>query len=45
MCGQTVQGDSDDEVLDKAEEHVAANHPEMSDQFTRDKLQTMIENV
>jgi predicted small metal-binding protein len=45
MCGQSVQGDSDDEVLDKAEAHVAESHADMVGEFTRDRLRTMIEQV
>jgi len=44
-CGQTVQGDSDDEVLDKAEEHVRSNHADEADQPSRAELRSIIEEV
>lgn len=44
-CGRSVQGDAEDEVLDKAEEHVREDHPEMAHEFTRERLRSMIEDV
>ena len=44
-CGQTVQGDTEDEVLGKAEEHVREDHPDLVDDFPRQRLQSMIEEV
>lgn len=45
MCGASVQGESEDEVLDKAEQHVRANHADQADQFPREKLATMIQEA
>jgi predicted small metal-binding protein len=41
-CGETVRGDTDEEVLAKAEEHVSAAHADMADQFPRETLAAMI---
>jgi hypothetical protein len=42
VCGASVQGETEDEVLDKAEQHVQAEHPDQADQFPREKLATMV---
>ena len=34
-CGETVRGETEDEVLDNAEEHVRTDHAEMADQVPR----------
>lgn len=41
-CGATVQGETEDEVLDKAEQHVRTEHADQADQFPREKLATMV---
>ena len=28
-CGQTIRGESDDELVSKAQDHVNQNHPEL----------------
>jgi predicted small metal-binding protein len=45
ICGQSVQGDTEEEVLDKAEDHVRSDHPDLVDEFPRTTLATMIEDV
>jgi predicted small metal-binding protein len=40
-CGHTVRGETDEELLDNAEEHVRTAHPEMVGQMTREQLLAM----
>jgi predicted small metal-binding protein len=42
-CGQVVRGDTDDELVKNAEEHINANHPEMAGKLSRDDLLGMAE--
>jgi len=44
-CGETIRGESEDEVLDNAEQHVREQHAEMADQFPREKLAGMVEDA
>jgi predicted small metal-binding protein len=41
-CGETIRGETEDEVLDNAEEHVRMEHAEMADQFPRETLAGMV---
>jgi predicted small metal-binding protein len=41
-CGETVRGETEEEVLDNAEQHVRDVHPDMADQFTRETLAGMV---
>ena len=43
-CGETIRGESEDEVLDNAEAHVQERHADMADQFPREALAGMIED-
>jgi predicted small metal-binding protein len=43
-CGETVRGETEDEVLDNAEEHVRTAHADMADQFSRETLATMVQD-
>jgi predicted small metal-binding protein len=43
-CGATIRGESEDEVLDNAEEHVREAHAEMADDFPRETLAGMVED-
>jgi predicted small metal-binding protein len=43
-CGATIRGETEDEVLDNAEEHVRTAHPDMVDQFPRKTLAGMVED-
>jgi predicted small metal-binding protein len=43
-CGATIRGESEDEVLDNAEEHVREAHAEMADEFPRETLAGMVED-
>jgi predicted small metal-binding protein len=41
-CGETIHGETEDEVLDKAERHVQHVHADMADQFPRETLARMV---
>ncbi|MGB2874686.1 MAG: DUF1059 domain-containing protein [Gaiellaceae bacterium] len=43
-CGATIRGESEDEVLDNAEEHVRTMHADTADQFPRETLAGMVED-
>jgi predicted small metal-binding protein len=42
-CGQVIRGESDDELLTKAEQHVNENHPELVGKVSREDLLNMAE--
>ena len=42
-CGQTIRGDSDDELVQKAERHVNENHPDLVGKLSREDLLGMAE--
>jgi predicted small metal-binding protein len=37
-CGTTLRGEDDDELVTNVEAHVRAEHPEMTDSMTREKI-------
>ncbi len=37
-CGMTVRGENDEELLDRAMEHVREQHPDMLGNVTREQL-------
>jgi predicted small metal-binding protein len=37
-CGVDVEGFSDDELVTKVQAHVASAHPELVEEFTREKI-------
>jgi predicted small metal-binding protein len=43
-CGTSIRGETEDEVLDNAEEHVRSEHAEMADQFPRETLAGMVQD-
>ena len=43
-CGETIRGESEDEVLDNAEAHVREVHADMADQFPRETLAGMVKD-
>ncbi|HYN36255.1 MAG TPA: DUF1059 domain-containing protein [Actinomycetota bacterium] len=45
VCGASVQGETEDQVLDKAEEHVKTEHADQADQFPREKLATLVRDA
>jgi predicted small metal-binding protein len=38
QCGETVRGDSDDELVANAEEHMRERHPEMVGTMSREQI-------
>lgn len=42
-CGQVIRGESDDELVAKATEHVDQNHPELVGKLSRSDLLGMAE--
>jgi hypothetical protein len=44
-CGQVIRGETDDDVVEGAREHMRTDHPEMFEQVTRDDLLGWIEEV
>jgi predicted small metal-binding protein len=44
-CGKIIRGDSDDEVVARAEEHIASDHPDLIGKVTRTDLVGWIEEV
>ena len=44
-CGYTVRGESDEDLLSGAREHIRESHPEMADQVTDDQLLGMAEEA
>jgi predicted small metal-binding protein len=43
-CGETIRGESEDEVVASAEDHVRDVHPDMVDEFPREALVGMVED-
>lgn len=44
QCGRTIRGETDDEVIRQAEEHIRESHPELVDSVTREQLADWIED-
>jgi predicted small metal-binding protein len=44
-CGYTVRGETEDEVLGNAEEHIQRDHPELVGSMSRDDLRGMVEEA
>lgn len=42
-CGQVIHGETDDQLVDRAEAHVNENHPELVGKLSRDDLLGMAE--
>ena len=42
-CGQVITGDTDDELVQKAEQHVNENHPDLVGKLSRDDFLGMAE--
>ena len=40
-CGETLRGETDDELVAAVEAHVQADHPDMVGTMTRDKIMEM----
>ena len=44
-CGYVVRGETDDELIGKAEEHIGSHHPELVGKLSRDDLLGMAEEA
>jgi predicted small metal-binding protein len=44
-CGQIIRGETEHEVVDRALEHIRADHPQLAEQVTRDEIAALIELV
>jgi predicted small metal-binding protein len=42
-CGKIVRGETDDELLENAEEHIRQDHPDMVGKIRREDLLAMAE--
>lgn len=42
-CGRTIRGETDEEVIRQAEEHIRESHPELVGSVSREQLQGWIE--
>jgi len=42
-CGQTIRGESDDEVIAQAEAHIRESHPDLVGKVSREQLQEWVE--
>jgi predicted small metal-binding protein len=42
-CGQVVRGETDDELVARAEEHINRDHPELVGKLSRDDILAMAE--
>jgi predicted small metal-binding protein len=40
-CGETLRGETDDELVANVEAHVKSDHPDMVATMTRDKIMEM----
>jgi predicted small metal-binding protein len=44
-CGQVVRGDTDDELVRNAQEHINRQHPDLVGKITREDLLAMAEEA
>jgi len=44
-CGQVVRGKTEGEVIEGAQSHIRADHPELVDKVSEDDLRSWIEEV
>jgi hypothetical protein len=42
-CGVDVEGDTDDELVENVEAHIAADHPDMVGDYSREQILLMAE--
>jgi len=40
-CGQTITGESDDELVTNVEQHIEADHPDMVGKYSREQILEM----
>jgi predicted small metal-binding protein len=44
-CGYTVQGETDEELLANADEHIRSDHPEMVGEVSNEELLAAVEET
>ena len=44
-CGYVARGDTDEEVADQAERHIAEDHPSLAGHVTREEMLGWIEEI
>jgi hypothetical protein len=44
-CGKVIRGETDDEVVSRAEEHISSDHPDLVGKVTRTDLLGWVEEV
>jgi predicted small metal-binding protein len=37
-CGETITAETEDELVEKAQEHLREKHPELADHYTREHI-------
>jgi len=43
QCGRTIRGETDEEVIRQAQEHMRESHPDLADTVTREQILDWIE--
>jgi len=44
-CGAVIRGDTDEEVVARAQQHIQSDHPELVSKVSRDDLLGWVEEV
>ena len=44
-CGETIRGDSDDELVSSVEAHVQSDHPDMVGKMSREQILEMAQEA
>ena len=44
-CGLTLRGESGDEVISAAEQHIRENHPDLVGQVSREQLEAWVQEA
>ena len=42
-CGQSIRAETEDEVINQAEQHIRENHPELVGKVSREQLADWVE--
>jgi hypothetical protein len=45
VCGKVVEGEGDDDLWEKAQEHLAADHPDLVGKVSREDILAQAEEV
>lgn len=45
VCGQVVEGEDDDELWDKAQEHLSTDHPDLVGKVSREDILAQAEEI